>query len=120
MQVIAMAYVRTVYRNHVEKMVKCLPMDDSHFIANLSTRQLLPGDIESKIEALPTQSDKASYFLNHVIKPALDIEDISDFHELLSIMQNCGYKHVQKLATTIKSKIDEPDEVQLESGKHIG
>ena len=110
-----MAYIRT-YQNHVEKLVKCLPMDDTHFITKLSAQQLLPGDTKDKIKTLSTQADKASYFLDHVIKPALDINDISDFDELLSIMQNCGYKHVEKLAVTIKDEIDmSDDEIRLES-----
>ena len=109
-----MAYIRT-YQNHVEKLVKCLPMDDTHFITKLSAQQLLPGDTENRIKTLSTQADKASYFLNHVIKPALDINETSDFDELLSIMQNCGYKHVQKLAVTIKCEIDKSDRIKLQS-----
>ena len=110
-----MAYIRA-YQNHVEKLVKCLPMDDTHFITKLSSQELLPGDTENKIKTLSTQADKASYFLNHVIKPALDINETSDFDELLSIMQNCGYKHVRKLSVTIKYEIDKPeDEIKLQS-----
>ena len=110
-----MAHTRAYYK-HIEKLVKCLPMDDTHFTTKLSAQKLLPGDTENKIKTLSTQADKASYFLNHVIKPALDINETSDFDELLSIMQNCDYKHVQKLAETIKFEIDIPDgEVKLQS-----
>ena len=97
---------RKAYDNHVEKLVKCLPMDDIHFITALSAQNLLPGDTKNKIEKLSTQAEKASYFLNHVINPALDIGDTSDFKNLLTIMQTCGYNHVQKLASTIKLEID--------------
>ena len=117
-QVVAMAHVRAVYSNHEEKLVRCLPMDDTLFITKLSTHRLLPGDTRSKIEKLPTQSDKASYFLNHVIITALDIEDISNFDQLLSIMQDCDYNYLQNLATTIKSEIGKPNEVKSQSGKH--
>ena len=108
-----MAYLRT-YQNYLEKLVKCLPMDDTHFITKLTTQQLLPGDTESKIKTLSTPSDKASYFLSHVIKPALDIDDTSDFDELLTIMQNCGYKHVRRLAETIEHEINISDEIKLQ------
>ena len=108
-----MAYTRA-YHDHVEKLVKCLPMDDTHFITKLSAKQLLPGDTENKIKVLSTQAEKASYFLNHVIKPSLDIDETSDFDELLSIMQNCGYKHVEKLAITIKCEIDKLSEIKLQ------
>ena len=106
-----MAHLRA-YPKYLEKLVKCLPMDDTHFITKLTTQQLLPGDTESKIKTLSTPSDKASYFLSHVIKPALDIGETSDFYELLSIMRNCGYKHVQKLAETIEHEIDTSDEIK--------
>ena len=108
-----MAHIRA-YQNHLEKLVKCLPMDDTHFITKLSAQQLLPGDTESRIKALSTQADKASYFLTHVIQPALDIDETSDFDKLLSIMHNCGYNHVQKLAVTIKCDIDKSDEINTE------
>ena len=74
MQVTTMSQVKA-YENYVEKLVKCLPMDDTLFIVSLSKHQLLPGNTSNKIETLPTQADKVLYFLNHVIKPALDIED---------------------------------------------
>ena len=110
-----MAHIKT-YHNHVEKLVKCLPMDDTHFITKLSAQQLLPGDTENKIKPLTTQADKASYFLSHVIKPALDINETSSFDTLLCIMQNCDYIHVQKLAVTIKCEIDKSDnEVKLKN-----
>ena len=97
---------RKAYDNHVEKLVKCLPMDDAHFITTLSAQKLLPGDTENKIKNLSTPAEKASYFLSHVIRPALDIDDTSDFEKLLTIMQNCGYNHVQKFAGIIKFEID--------------
>ena len=97
-----------LYENYVEKLVKCLPLDDAHFITKLSANQLLPGDTENKIKSLQTQSDKALYFLNHVIKPALDIGILSGFKKLLSIMHNCGYDHVQELSCQIEQDMNEP------------
>ena len=96
-----------IYKSYVEKLVKCLPMDDVHFIKKLSERLLLSGDIENKIKQSSTQSDKASYFLSHVIKPALDIDDVSGFKQLLSIMHTCGYDHVEKLSCQIENDMNE-------------
>ena len=87
-------------------------MDDILFIVSLSKHQLLPGNTRNKIETLPTQADKASYFLNHVIKPALDIEDTTSFGNLLSVMEQCGYDHVKKLACKIKSEIDKGSSIK--------
>ena len=106
-----MAY-KKAYGKHADKLVKCLPMDDAQFISMLFTNNLLPGDTVAKIEAKSTQAEKALYFLSHVIKPALDINDTSNFNALISVMQMCGYNYVQKLARTIKLEIDSSDEAK--------
>ena len=104
---------RKAYDDYVEILVKCLPMEDAHFITMLSAQKLLLGDTENKIEKLSTQAEKASHFLSHVIKPALDIDETSDFEKLLTIMQNCRYNYVKKLAGTIKLEIDSSDETMV-------
>ena len=101
-----MSQTKKNYVNYIDKLVKCLPMDDILFITKLSTQQLLPGDTEDKIKALSTPANKASYFLNHVIKPALDIDDTSGFRKLLSVMQECDYEHVKKLSSQISDDIN--------------
>ena len=113
MQVAKMSQIKTIYVDYVDKLVKCLPMEDTHFITKLSSQNLLPGDTESKIKALSTQADKASYFLSYVIKPALDIDDTSGFNKLLSVMQECEYDHVQTLSNKIR---DDIDNTKLEAG----
>ena len=107
-----------VYKKYFKKLVTCLPMDDVLFITGLSTHKLLPGDTEGKLGASTTQAAKASYLLNHVIKPALDIDDTSNFDNLLLVMEQCSYDHVKKLARIIKSEIDiEPD--YSKPGMHV-
>ena len=95
------------YEKNFDKLVNCLPMQDALFIAALSALNLLPGNINDEIEALRTTAEKALYFLKTVVKPALVINDTSSFERLLSFMESCGYAHVEKLACTIKSEIDE-------------
>ena len=96
---------KKLFSDNFEKLLK-LPMDDSTFIAKLATKKLLPGDIGSRIEAQLTAADKASYFLNHTIKPSLDLDDFSSFDRLLSVMEQCEYDHITKLALEIRSRID--------------
>ena len=98
------------YEKYTEKLVKCLPMDDTLFLTKLSAYKLIPGDTNSQLKSLPTQAAKASYFLDHVIKPALDIGDISSFDNLLSVMEQCGYVHVEKLAFEIKSEMSKAND----------
>ena len=98
-----------VYKKYSKKLVTCLPMNDNLFITELSTFGLVPGDTEGQLRGLATPAAKASYLLNHVIKPALGIDDTSSFDNLLLVMEQCGYDHVEKLACEIKSKIDKND-----------
>ena len=114
LQVAEMADVVKIYDKYVNKLVKSLPMDDTCFIATLSAKGLLPGNNESVIIELSTPAEKAAYFLSHVIKPALDIDDCYDFNILLSIMQDCGYHHVQNLCCNIQSDIR-----NLDKGNYI-
>ena len=81
-------------------------MKDAIFISKLLKYELLPGDINDEVEALPTRGRKALYLLNHVIKPALATNDTSSFDNLLSVMKRCDYTYVKKLAIEIKSEID--------------
>ena len=105
-----------VFARYIEELVKCLPMDDTLFITKLHSYELLPGDICEKLNSLPTQADQALFFLNHVIKPALDIDESSSFHNLLSVMEQCGYTHVEKLSYNIKSQMEGSD---IGPGMHV-
>ena len=100
-----MSQLKAIYDNYVDRLVKCLPMDDTSFITKLSERKLLPGDTESKIKSFSLPAEKASHFLSHVIKPALDIDDTSSFKRLMSVMQECDYDHVQNLSNKISDDI---------------
>jgi len=95
-------------------------MDDILFTAKLSKQDLLPGNTSIRIEAMPTQPHKASYFLDHVIKPALEIDHVSSFNSLISVMEHCGYDHVEKLAHEIKSQIDKRSSIKTGMCVYVG
>ena len=82
-------------------------MDDTVFTAKLSNCDLLSEDTSDQLKTLPTPVAKASYLLDHVIKPTLDIGATFIFDNLLSVMEHCGYARVEKLAHEIKSEIHE-------------
>ena len=87
-------------------------MDDTLFITKLSICKLLPENIESQLKALPTQAAKASYFLEHVIKPTLDTASIYSFDNLLSVMECSGCGITEKLACEIKSEFHKWDHIE--------
>ena len=64
----------------------------------------MPENIESQLKALPTQAAKASYFLEHGIKPTLDTPDTYSFDNLLSVMERSGCGITEKLTCEIKSE----------------
>ena len=105
---------KEAFDKYSETLVTCLPMNDTLFIAKLSKFNLLPGNTNDQLQALPTQADKAFYLLNHVIKPALDISDTISFESLLSAMEQCDYDHVKRTACMIKSQMS-----NTESGMYI-
>ena len=105
-QVIKMAHMKAVYDNYEEKLVMCLPMDDIHFITKLSACNLLPSDTKNQVKLQLTQANKAAYFLDHVIKPSLNIDEAAYFKKLLFAMLDCGYDHVVNLSSEIQRRID--------------
>ena len=98
-----MAY-KEIYQ-HYSKLIKCLPMDDGLFLVMLSEHELLPGDTEGKVKSLATQTEKATYFISHVIKPSLDVDSRVYLNKLLLAMSESGYKHVEEISSKIKSEI---------------
>ena len=104
---------KEAFDKYSEDMVKCLPMNDTLFIAKLSTFNLLPGNTNNQLQALPTQADKAVHLLNNVIKPALDTNDTTSFESLLSVMEQCGYDHVKRIACIMKSQISKGSNMGL-------
>ena len=100
-----MAHLK-VYMKHIENLVKALPMDDVKFITQLTSNGILPDSVAAHIESLPTQSDKADYYLKKVIKPALDINETAEFKKLITVMEKCGYSHVKTMANKMKSDLE--------------
>ena len=49
---------------------------------------------------------KASYFMDHIIKPSLDIESVTCFNCLLKVMEESEYDHVRRLAHHIKCEVN--------------
>ena len=95
-----------VYKDNYESLVKILPMDDTLFTAKLTSKSLLPENIDSKINSLPTKADKAEHFLKHVIKPSLDVNDTEDLNNLISVMENTDYKPLNKVAAKMKKELE--------------
>ena len=94
------------FRKYYLKLVKTLPMDDTLFTAELFSNDL-PGDHKERVESLETKSDKATYFLDHVIKPSVISGVGSGFDKLLNVMEDSEYQGVKELAKQIRTSVRE-------------
>ena len=94
-----------VFKKFYVQLVKKLPMNDTLFTAELFANDLLPGDQKERVESLPTKSDKASYFLDHVIKPSVTSDDGSSFDKLLNVMEDSDHQGVKELAKLIRTSL---------------
>ena len=80
-------------------------MNDAVFTANLYSNDLLPGDLKNDIELISTKAQKATKFLDSVIKPTIDSDDGTRFGVLLEVMKDDEDDSVKRLADTILSTI---------------
>ena len=101
-----MSSMKDLYTEYFPKLVRVLPMGDAHFIAQLYTCQLLPGDAKESIAAKATRADKASFFLGNYIETGFDDDGSNPlFVELLKLMQRSGDLVLKKVASDIDSQI---------------
>ena len=90
------------FRQYYSRLVKTLPMNDDIFTAELYTNELLPGDLKEYLESLSTSAKKASKFLDTVIKPSIDKNDVTRLSTLLRVMRNSDDSIAIRLAEEIQ------------------
>ena len=99
--------VKDVLKEFRQRLVKVLPMEDTYFITNLDTADLLPGNTKDKVQSasLPTRADKASHFLDNVILPDVD-NNRSNLDKLLNVMEESDFGVLNGLGTEIQRALD--------------
>ena len=101
-----MPTMKSVYGEYYLKLIKVLPMDDPIFIAQLFSRQCLPGDTKAAVAARATRAEKATFFLDKVIEMEFKVDGSNPvFLNLLNLMMNTDYMNLKSLAEEIKSKL---------------
>ena len=88
-----------VFQQFYSKLVEALPMDDPNFTANLYSVGLLPSYVKEYVESRSpaTQKEKATRFLDQVIKPSM-----ASFNGLLNVMEDSEYQQLKELAKQIR------------------
>ena len=89
-----------IFQQFYSKLVETLPMDDPNFTAKLYSARLLSNYLKEYVESRSpaTRTEKATRFLDQVIKPSM-----TSFDKLLHVMENSEYQHVKELVKQIKT-----------------
>ena len=94
-----------VFQHFFPQLVNILPMNDVTFTAQLFSSKLLPGNVKDQVKSQTTQADKATYFLDHVIKPSVTSGVGSSFNKFLKVMEDSEYDDVKQLSKQIRSRL---------------
>ena len=98
---------RELFDHYYQGLVHCLPMKNSTFVSQLRKFNLISGnEVSTALESLSTSAEKASYFLDCVIKPSLAVSGDTCFSTLLTVMTESTMDNVVELAETIKTELD--------------
>ena len=91
-----------VFQQFYSKLVETLPMDDPNFTAKLYSSGLLSSYLKEYVESRSpaTRTEKATRFLDQVIKPSM-----TSFDKLLHVMEDNEYQHVKELAEEIRTSL---------------
>lgn len=96
--------VKEAFKEFNPKLVTCLPLKDSHFIAELTKQDVFYGNLKEVVKAASTQSDAAAHFLDELIERSLNIGNRESFDKLLLVMEKFS-STLNTLAKEIKQKI---------------
>ena len=95
-----------VFEHYSQGIMYSLPMNNVSFMVELQKHDLLPVHIYDELKLLNKSTEKASYFLDNVIKAELLKDNVhTSLNELLTVMMESGYDNMKELATKVKSKI---------------
>ena len=73
---------------------------------DLTKHDLLTGSFKANLEALSMNKERASYFLDNIIKAELAVGNKTCFVILLTVMNNSKHDNVKDLAKQIESEYD--------------
>ena len=100
-----------LFEKHYQAFVATLPMKSVSFLAQLEEHSLLPTDIMDMLDSMKTSAERASYFLDTMIKPEISDSSNEGFNMLLRVMRKSNYDHVKDLAFKIKPVLFETSQL---------
>ena len=99
--------INTIFSQHYPKLVQLLPMEDPEFQKLLLDSELCSSDVMEDVNDRPMKAEKATYFLDEVIKPALKSGYNQTFTNLLQILKDTSKNdiHLENLLQDIETGI---------------
>jgi len=95
-----------LFEHYYTGLVFTLPIKDADFMKELDKHDLLSGEnLKSSLESITVYYERASYFLDNVIKPRLTIDNDKCFVKLLTVMKRSKYDNVKELAKLIEKEL---------------
>jgi len=94
-----------VFETYYHGMISLLPMREPHFILQLQSSSLLPTQVETILQSLRSSKEKASYFLDNVIKPELHDNVHNKLDQLLTLMMDDNNDDIKQFANKVKVEI---------------
>ena len=89
---------KEVLRKFYTRLIEKLPLSDKSFFHKAFQADLHPLNVATRMQAKPTNAEKVSYFLHHVVEPAADIY----LPMLLEVMKDSQRFDVKELANDIE------------------
>ena len=114
-----MSATTVVFVRYYLKLIRILPMNDDTFMRELFHHGLLPGDIMDKLKKQLTAANKATYFLDNVIKPSVTADIDISFDKLLDVMECSAYLGMKELAKLIRGDMREKENDNTNNGLRI-
>ena len=97
--------VTTLYELNNQALIHYLPMKEQSFLVELRKYDLLPEGIYEEVLSVNERVQRASYFLDKVIKPDLANKKAMNFNTLLNIMMKSNVDYVVGLSLKIKCEL---------------
>ena len=94
-----------LFEQYYKALIYSLPMKDATFMDELLENDLLTGDLKIKLESFVVHNQRASYFLDYVIKPGVAVGNSRCFVNLLTIMKSSKHDNVKELAKEIENEL---------------
>ena len=95
-----------LFEHYYQGLIYSLPMKDANFMDHLIKHGLVSIDIRKILEGLSAHKERASYFLDNVIKPKILVGNNTYFDKLLTVMNNSNYDNTKDLAKEIEMEYD--------------